>query len=88
MNELQRCVEDDVIKRGLRKKKKKKKKKKKALREMKLATMERRKKFLSPEKMQTEILKRPRVKRGVVSCATASTGEGRGRRRKRQQYKR
>ena len=49
MNELQRCVEDDGIKRGLRKKKKKKKKK--ALREMKLATMERRKKFLSPEKM-------------------------------------
>ena len=55
---------------------------------MKLATLKRRKKFLSPEKMQTEILKRPRVKRGVVSCVTASTGEGRERRRKKQQYKR
>ena len=81
MNELQWWVEDDVIKKGLRKKKK-------ALRKMKLATLKRRKKFLSPEKMQTEILKRPSVKRGVVSCATANTGEGRGRRKKRQQYKR
>ena len=43
MEELQRCVEDGVTKRGgLRKKKKKKKKKKKALRKMKLATMGRR----------------------------------------------
>ena len=36
MEELQRCVEEGVTKRGLRKKKKKKKKK--ALRKMKLAT--------------------------------------------------
>ena len=51
--------------------------KKKALRKMKLATMERKEKLLKPEKMQAEILKRPRVKRGVVNCATAITGEGR-----------
>ena len=72
-------------KKGLRKKKKEKRKK--ALRMMELATMEE-EKVLSPEKMQAEILKRPRVKKGVVSCATASTGEGREGRRKKQQYKR
>ena len=36
-------------------------------------------KVLSPEKMQAKILKRPRVKRGVVNCASALTG---GRKRK------
>ena len=51
--------------------------KKKVLREMKLVTMGRKEKLLSPEKMQAEILKRPRVKRGVVHCVAAITGEGR-----------
>ena len=76
MKELQRCVEDGVTKKGGGATEEEEGE---GAAEGEAGRDGRKGKVLSPEKMQAKILKRPRVKRGVVNCASALTG---GRKRK------